>query len=78
MLEVVAKVRMSPGFLVSEYIAGNPGRLGALRFEAMQDDGTVEELVDRNGIKRLTAAGGWKKRWNHWAGLWMSHHGRSP
>lgn len=62
MPEHFAKVRMPSPFPVSEYIAGNPGLLDSLRFEAMNDAVVAEDLVDRNGIKRSTAVGGWKKR----------------
>lgn len=53
---------------MSKNIAFNWGRLDAPRFEAMHDAKTVEELVGRNVIKLLTAADGWRKHLNHWAG----------
>lgn len=59
---------MAPPFPESQYIDFNLGLLDTQRFVAMRDAGTVEELADRNGIKHLTAAGGWKKRWNQWGG----------
>lgn len=35
----------------------------------MLEAGSVEALLDKNGIKRLSAAGSCQKRWNHWCGL---------
>lgn len=60
------KVQMAPPFPVTEYISNNPDLLDARSFAAMCDAGDVEELPDRNGVRRLTAAGGWRKRWNNW------------
>lgn len=57
---------MEAALYVLEYIACIPGLLDALRFLAMKDAGAVEELVERNEFKPLTAAGGWKKWWNNW------------
>lgn len=62
----VPKVQMVSPFTVSEYISSNLRHLDELRFAAMRDVGTVEELADRNGTKHLTAADGSKKQWNHW------------
>lgn len=60
---------MARPFPVSEYIANNSDTLDAKSFAAMRDAGSVEELPDRNSFRRLTAASGWRKRWNHWGGL---------
>lgn len=34
----------------------------------MRDAGSVEEWLDHNAGRRLTAAGGWLKRWNNFGG----------
>lgn len=68
MPESVAKVLMPPPFPVAEYVVDNPNSLDARHFAEMRDDSAVEELPDQNGTRRLTAAGGWGKRWNHRGG----------
>lgn len=35
----------------------------------MSDAGLVQEFPERNGIKSLTVASGWIKRWKHFGGL---------
>lgn len=57
---------MAPTFPVPEYIANNPDALDPKHFAAMREAGSVEQLPNRNGVRRLTAVGGWSKRLNHW------------
>lgn len=37
-------------------------------FGAMRDAVSVEDFPDRQGLKCLTDAGGWRNRWNHYGG----------